>query len=236
MESRIQSLRILALLIPLVFAVGQCYKTDFLGTLPSKAISSNGYKYKNGDKSGSPITLRLDKEIELRLRSEADSQDTSINAITNKALRRYVEWNAFEHKSGMIPVSAPVLIELLHRISDEEIVNIAKTAGKDAARDITLLTKGKIDADSFISWFLARMKNCSAIEEIKDSRMISNGNDIRHSSRTYVLKHQLGYKWSLFHKTVLESIFHEILTTPIETKITDCILMFRIKEEEITIT
>jgi hypothetical protein len=231
MESKIHSLRILVLLIPFVFAVGQCYKTDFLGTVPSKAISSNGYKYKNGDRSGSSITLRLDKEIESRLRSEADSQDTSINAITNKALRRYVEWNAFEHKSGMIPVSAPVLVELLCRISDEEIVNIAKTVGKDAARDITLLVKGKIDADSFVSWFLARMKNCSAIEEIKDSRMKSNEIDHGHSDKTYVLKHQLGYKWSLFHKTVLESIFHEILTIPIETRITDCILMFRIKGE-----
>jgi hypothetical protein len=216
-------------LIPFVFAVGQCYKTDFLGTVPFKVINNNAYRNKKGDISGSSITLRLDKEIESRLRSEANSQDTSFNSITNKALRRYVEWNAFEHKSGMIPISAPVLVELLRRISDEEIVNIAKTVGKDAARDITLLVKGKIDADSFVSWFLARMKNCSAIEEIKDSRMKSNEIDHGHSDKTYVLKHQLGYKWSLFHKTVLESIFHEILTVPIETRITDCILMFRIK-------
>lgn len=231
MELRIHSLHILALLIPFVFAVGQCYKTDFLGTVPLKVINNNGYKYKNGNRSGSSITLRLDKEIESRLRSEADSQDISINSVTNKALRRYVEWNAFEHKSGMIPISAPVLVELLSRISDEEIVNIAKTVGKDAARDITLLIKGKIDADSFVSWFLARMKNCSAIEEIKDSRIKSEESDNSLSGKTYILKHQLGYKWSLFHKTVLESIFHQILTMPIETKITDCILMFRIKEE-----
>jgi hypothetical protein len=231
MESRIHSLRIVALLIPFIFAVGQCYKTDFLGTIPFKVINNNGYKYKNGDRSGSSITLRLDKEIESRLRFEADSQGTSINSITNKALRRYVEWNAFEHKSGMISISAPVLVELLHRISDEEIVNIAKTVGKDAARDITLLIKGKIDADSFVSWFLARMKNCSAIEEIEDGRTKGRESKNGPSGKTYVLKHQLGYKWSLFHKTVLESIFHEILTTPIETKITDCILMFRIREE-----
>jgi hypothetical protein len=59
-----------------------------LGTVPFKFTHNNGYKYKNGDKSGSPITLRLDKEIESRLRSEADRQDPSINAITNKALRK----------------------------------------------------------------------------------------------------------------------------------------------------
>lgn len=231
MESRTHTLRILTLLIPFIFAVGQCYKTDFLGTVPFKATNNSGYKYKNGDRSGSPITLRLDKEIESRLRSEAHNQDTSINAITNKALRRYVEWNAFEYKSGMIPISTPVLVELLRRISDEEIVNIAKTVGKDAARDITLLIKGKIDADSFVSWFLARMKNCSVIEEIKYGGTKGNNIDNGQSVNTYILKHQLGYKWSLFHKTVLESVFHEILTTPIETRITDCILMFRIKEE-----
>lgn len=232
MEFRNYKLHILVILIPLVFAVGQCYKTDFLGTLPYKANNNSGYKYRNESTSNPAITLRLDKEIVRKLRSEANDQDLSLNAITNKALRRYVEWNAFEQKSGMISISAPVLIELLRQINEEEIVSIAKTFGKNAARDITLLVKGKMDTASFVSWFLARMKNCSVIGEISQDINTEGDGAKKFGEKTYVLKHQLGYKWSLFHKTVLESIFAEILTVPLETQITDSILIFKIKEPE----
>jgi hypothetical protein len=227
MAYRDYKLHLLVILIPLVFAVGQCYKMDFLGTLPYRSNNGNGYKYRNESTSNSPITLRLEKEIVRKLKSEAHDQDLSINAVTNKALRRYVEWNAFEQKSGMISISSPVLVELLRRITEEEIVNIAKTLGKNTARDITLLVKGKMDTDSFVSWFLARMRNCCVIGEIS-----TDGQGGKNDGRKYVLKHQLGYKWSLFHKTVLESIFSEILTVPVETKITDSILIFKTKETE----
>jgi hypothetical protein len=223
---------LLVILIPLVFAIGQCYKTDFLGTIPYKINSNSGYRYRKESTSGPAITLRLDKDIVCKLKSEANNQDLSINAVTNQVLKRYVEWNIFEQKSGMISISAPVLIELLRRISEEEIVNIAKTFGKNAARDITLFVKGKIDTDSFVSWFLTRMKNCSVIEEINHSTSTDGQGAKNYGEKSYILKHQLGYKWSLFHKTVLESIFSEILSVPIETQITDSILMFRIKEPE----
>jgi hypothetical protein len=230
---RSYGLHVLVILVPLVFAVGQCYKTDFLGMIPSKAHNNNnGYINRNGSngKSSSAMTLRVDKEIVDKLRSEANNKGMSLNALTNQALHRYVEWNTFEQGSGMVPVSAPVLVELLNRISEEEIINIAKTVGKNTARDLTLLVKGTMDVDSFICWFLARMKNCSVITENKENVYgeIWNNNN---NNRIYVLKHALGYKWSLFHKTVLESVFYEILGLPIETHISDSTLMFKITEQ-----
>ena len=225
-------LHLLVILIPLTFAIGQCYKTDFLGTLPYKTTNNSGYKYRNNSTSNPAITLRLNKEIVRKLKSEANDQGLSINSVTNQALQRYVEWNVFEQRSGMISISGPVLMELLRRISEEEIVNIAKTFGKNTARDITLLVKGKMDTDSFVSWFLTRMKNCCVIGEISHGTRTDDQETKNYSEKSYVLKHQLGYKWSLFHKTVLESIFSEILTVPIETQITDSILIFRIKEPD----
>jgi hypothetical protein len=39
------------------------------------------------------------------------------------------------------------------------------------------------------------------------------------------LKHQLGYKWSLFHKTVLESVSRGISDMPIDIQISNLYLM-----------
>jgi hypothetical protein len=75
-------------------------------------------------------TFRLERDTLDKLETEAHNKDTSLNMLVNQVLQRYVEWNTFEQKTGIVPVSAPVLIELLERISEEQIVNIAKTVGK----------------------------------------------------------------------------------------------------------
>jgi hypothetical protein len=161
-------------------------------------------------------TFRLERDTLDKLETEAHNKDTSLNMLVNQVLHRYVEWNTFEQKTGIVPVSAPVLIELLERISEEQIVNIAKTVGKNTAIDITLFVNNKVDTDSFVPWFLERMKNCSVLSETKE-----NG----RNSRKFILKHQLGYKWSLFHKTVLESVSREISDMPIDTQISNLYLM-----------
>ena len=80
---------------------------------------------------------------------------------------------------------------------------------------------GKMNPSSFISWFLSRMKNCSDIKEVLDK---DTGMNI------FVFKHELGENWSLYHKTVVESIFQDIFKEPIETSITDSTIIFKSKK------
>ena len=81
--------------------------------------------------------------------------------------------------------------DLFQRLNNEEVIQIATNIAKNAVYDIALFMKGKMDPDSFISWFLSRMKNCSEIMSTKENGV-----------RTYIFKHDLGENWSLYHRRI----------------------------------
>jgi hypothetical protein len=104
----------------------------------------------------------------------------------------------------MIPLAKPIIIEFFQKTSHEEIVEMAKRIGKNVVKEITLFMKGRIDANTFLTWFENRMKTSSI--EITHHRLKNNDN--KHS---YIIKHELGENWSLYHKTMLELIFNDVL-------------------------
>jgi hypothetical protein len=74
-------------------------------------------------------------------------------------------------------------------------INMLKMGGLEfSAKILEQDINVRIDVDSFVSWYLERMKSCSIIVE---------NNDIE-SHKMYILRHELGYNWSLLHKTILE--------------------------------
>jgi hypothetical protein len=166
------------------------------------------------------LTFRLDESIANKLDDEAKSRQVSLNALTNQILHRFVEWDRYEQKIRIVPVTTPVLMEFLNRMTREEIENIAKTVGKNTVEEITLLVKKRLDVDSFVSWYLERMKSCSVIEEDNDNE----------THKMYILSHELGYNWSLLHKTILESVFSQKLNVPLETQISNGTLAFRFRK------
>jgi hypothetical protein len=191
--------------------------------LPTRELEERVKEYHKNKMRTTTITFRIDSGILQNLYDKADSDDISLNTLVNHILKRYVDWDMFiEGKGDMVPVSRPIVKEIFQRLRREEVIKVATEIGKSAVSDIFLFMKGgKIDLHSFMSWFLSRMKNCSEISDIRDER---NG------IHTYVLKHDLGENWSLYHKTILESIFNDMLETRIETSITRSTLCFKFEE------
>jgi predicted AAA+ superfamily ATPase len=95
----------------------------------------------------------------------------------------------FESQAGIIPFAKPVVTELLANMSKDEITNLAKNVAKSAVQDIMVVMKGKIDLDSFLSWFETLMKK--AFIEINHT---TENNDSTHR---YTVKHNLGENWAL---------------------------------------
>jgi hypothetical protein len=88
------------------------------------------------------ITLRIDTEVMQSLYNKAGQDDISLNALVNQVLKRYVEWNMYEAKAGMIPLPKPVAKELFQRLGREDIIKMAKGVAKSAVYDIALTFQG----------------------------------------------------------------------------------------------
>jgi short-subunit dehydrogenase len=124
----------------------------------------------------------------------------------------------YESKVGLISMLKPVVAVLFKKTNKQEIIDLATTVGKNSTNDAALFMKNKMDIDSFLSWLDVRMKNSSV--EVSHS--------IEGSTHTYILKHDLGENYSLFYKTILESIFNEILGKHIDCSYSDRILSFMV--------
>lgn len=166
------------------------------------------------------MTFRLDEQIIKKLRLESDNRQISTNTLVNQALRRFLEWGMFEPTAGFVMVNKPVFSEVFSKLTQKQIVDIASRVGKNEVRDIALFMKGNTDLLSFLSWFEIRMINSSV-------QVSHSNNDGFH---TYVMKHDIGRNWSVYHKTILELIFHEVFNRKILVKADKNTISFQFSE------
>ncbi|MGI0046004.1 MAG: hypothetical protein ACREBB_02285 [Nitrosotalea sp.] len=145
------------------------------------------------------ISLRLDEELLSKLRLESKNQEVSTNTLACQAFKRFLEWDICQPKMGDVSINKPVFIKIFENLTEAEVIKLACTIGKDDTRDVALFMKGKIDIESFMAWFVMQMVNSS----VQISHTMDN------NLHTYVMKHDLGKNWSLYHKTILEVIFEK---------------------------
>ena len=173
-----------------------------------------------GTKKTSTITFRLDDRIIKRLRIVSGNKQVSTNTLVNQALRQFLDWGMYESTSGFVLINKLVFTNIFGKLKQNEILDIASRVGKDEVKNIAMFMKGKIDIESFLSWFELRMIN-SAVQ-------VSTIHE--ENFHRYVMKHELGKNWSLYHKTILELIFAEVFHKKIIVTIDKTMISFEFSD------
>jgi hypothetical protein len=193
------------------------------------ATSHRNNTRKRTRKIRTTITFRIDTDTINRLRIESARQDISLNTSVNQILNRHVQWDMFERQAGIMPLAKPVVTQLLAYISKDDITNLAKNVAKSAVQDIMIVMKGKIDLDSFLSWFETLMQK-SFIE-------INHTVASDEFTHRYIVKHNLGENWALLIKNMLQIIFNDMLKIRIDIiNISNTILIFQFEHNRLVTT
>jgi hypothetical protein len=171
-------------------------------------------------KKTSTMTFRIDDNVLRTLRAESERHQVTLNNFINQLLKHFVEWDMYEPKVGMIPIAKPIVVELFNKFSKEEISKMALDIGKNVVYDIALFMKNRMDLDSFLSWFETRM----------NSSLTETNHSIQNGFHVYVLKHELGENWSLYHKIVLELMFNEVFEKAVDITISNTTIRFKFHE------
>jgi len=161
-------------------------------------------------KKTSTLTFRLDDEIIEKLRVQSKNRQISTNTLVNQALRRFLEWDIYQPVIGFVSINKLVFVEIFKKLTQKEIIEMATNVAKNEIRDMALFMKGKMTVESFMSWYEMRMTNSS----VQVSHVIEN------NTQKYIMRHDLGRNWSLYHKTIVELIFEEFLKKKIDVKYT----------------
>ena len=161
------------------------------------------------------ITFRLDTKVIEELQRDADQGEISLNVLVNQVLRRFVEWDRYENKLGMIPIPKSMLSVLIDKtmqlatdakIADIEsyrtkIVNNAAETALNVMKDSVLFMRKDYSFWTVLDVLREYMK----VAGITSDHRIEAGR-----KHVFIIQHELGENWSLFAKELLSKIFAEL--------------------------
>ena len=152
---------------------------------------------KNKEQTNS-ISYRLPSKLLENLETEARQKNISHNVLVKQILQKYVSWERFAEKIGMVPVPQKILQSLGRRLSHQEILEIID-ALFITIKDSVMFMKGGYDLKRTIETLEDYMRN-SGMES--DHRVEGN---LHH----FVIQHKMGMQWSIFTELLLRRVFAE---------------------------
>ena len=146
------------------------------------------------------ITYRLPVKLVEAIEAEAMNSNISHNVMARQILEKYIQWDRFANKIGIIPVPKKILDTLgIEMTSGEinEIINVIKPVIKDTV----LFIKGKYD-----------LKRCiETLEDYMRASGMKSDHRIEGDMHHFIIQHELGSNWSIFTQQLLQEIFKEFL-------------------------
>jgi hypothetical protein len=149
------------------------------------------------------------------LQRDSNEGEISLNVLVNQILKRYVEWDRYENKLGMMPIPKLMLASLIDeamqlaadaKITDldsyrAKIVNNAAQTALKVMKDSVLFMRKEYSFWTVLDVLRQYMKVAGIISDHR----IEMG-----KKHVFIIKHDLGENWSLFAKELLSKIFIEL--------------------------
>ncbi len=146
------------------------------------------------------ITFRFPTKLVKGLESEANQKNVSLNVWVKQTLEKYMEWDRFGDKIGMIPVPKKILMTLGEDMTGKDVDKIIKVL-IPTIQDSVMFMKGDFDLPRCIE----TLEDYMRASGMKSDHRVDGGKHI------FIIQHELGMKWSLFTEQLLKEIFHKFV-------------------------
>jgi hypothetical protein len=150
-------------------------------------------------KSGS-VTLRFDADMLENLRRESEHKRLSLNTLATQIFRTHTEYGSMSAKAGMVSFHKSLLIRMMERLSEDEIIKLSEYIAKNEMKDTILLMKKRYSAPAFID-FIESWSRVSGFEY---------RHDIDGSTHSFVIQHDMGRRWSVYIANVYKHVFSDV--------------------------
>jgi hypothetical protein len=147
------------------------------------------------------VTFRFPSSLIDELRMDAELQGISLNNYAAKIFSNHIQWERYERKVGLLPMTEAFLREVLSQLTDEQIVNLAQRLEKQKFTNILAFMKNSHEVDDFVEVIRAWLTVSWMQQNI----------EVRDGKYYFKIQHSLGSKWSLYVKTLLSELSYDIL-------------------------
>lgn len=146
------------------------------------------------------ITYRLTEKLVDELETEAIQKSISQNVLVKQILEKYVRWDRFSDKIGMIPVPKGILESLGDELDGKDIDEIINHVFP-LIKDTVLFIKGGYDLERCIE----------TLEDYMKASGMNSDHRVEGSMHIFLIQHDLGLKWSVFTEQLLIQVFRNFL-------------------------
>lgn len=142
------------------------------------------------------ITYRLPESLINELDSEAKQKKISQNVLVKQILERYIQWDRFSDKIGMVPVPKEILESLGEDLDGKDIDEIINVVFPMIKNNVMYI-KGGYDLERCIE----------TLEDYMRASGMNSDHRVDGELHTFIIQHDLGMKWSVFTEQLLTQIF-----------------------------
>jgi hypothetical protein len=147
------------------------------------------------------VTFRLPSSLVDELRMDAELESVSLNNHVAKIFSNHIQWERYERKVGLLPMTEAFLREVLSQLTEEQIVNLAQRLEKQKFTNILAFMKNSHDVEDFVEVIRAWLTVSWMQQSI----------EVRDGKYHFKIQHSLGTKWSLYVKTLISELSYDIL-------------------------
>ncbi len=162
------------------------------------------------------VTFRLPSSLIDELRMDAELEGVSLNNYVAKIFSNHIQWERYERKVGLLPMTEAFLSEVLSQLTDEQIVNLAQRLEKQKFTNILAFMKNSHDVEDFVEVMRAWLTVSWMQQNI----------EVRDGKYYFKIQHSLGEKWSLYVKTLISELSYDILGRKSDIRIVGDTLSF----------
>jgi hypothetical protein len=160
------------------------------------------------------ITFRLSTVLLEELRKDAELEKINLNAFVTRIFSNHVQWERYERKMGLLPMTKPFLKEVINQLTNDQIINLAQKIEKENFKNILIFMNESHDLDDFVEI----LRTWLTVSWMQHNIVLRNG------SYHFNIQHDLGYKWSLYVQTLVSELSNDILHRRAEIRITDNVI------------
>ncbi len=173
--------------------------------------------HNNNQKFSEGITLRFDKDILERLRSEANDKQISLNNLINRIITQHLDWHAYASNAGFIAVTRGTILKMLEKISEEDITEIGRFVAKKESKDFIIMLRNDYSVTSALQVLDTWLKIVG----------YSYKHEVRGSEHSYVICHNMSRKWSLYLRELFRLVSEDFGLPRIDFDVGENTLSFR---------
>jgi hypothetical protein len=132
---------------------------------------------------------------------DAELEGVSLNNYVARIFSNHIQWERYERKVGLLPMTEAFLREVLNQLSDEQVVNLAQRLEKQKFTNILAFMKNQHDVEDFVEVMRAWLTVSWMQQNI----------EVRDGKYYFKIQHSLGTKWSLYVRTLISELSYDIL-------------------------